>query len=112
MDFPFSRVHAVAWDPPAERYAVVYSSPLTSDAIDVLRYNGEQRMPAARPEAKLDANIETFGSDGYRYYYDGSYSGRYCDSYYARHGYRPGSYPYGYEACDEYDYRSRYCWNG
>ena len=47
---------------------------------------------------------------GYRYYYDnGSYSSRYCDEYYSRHGYRQGSYPYGYDACDEYDYRRRYC---
>ena len=49
---------------------------------------------------------------GYRYYYDNGYSGRYCDDYYRRHGYRSGYYPYGYEACDEYDYRSGYCWQG
>ena len=43
------------------------------------------------------------------YYYDGGYGNRYCDDYYSRHGYRRGYYPYGYDACDEYDYRTGYC---
>lgn len=45
-----------------------------------------------------------------RYYYDdGSYGNRYCEEYYSRHGYRSGYYPYGYDPCDEYDYRTGYC---
>jgi len=46
---------------------------------------------------------------GYRYYYDNGYSSRYCDDWYYRHGYRRGYYPYGYDTCDEYDYRTGYC---
>lgn len=63
VDFPFSTVHALGWDPQAERYAVVHSSPVTADAIDVLKYSGEQRTPALKPPAKLDMNIEPFIGD-------------------------------------------------
>jgi hypothetical protein len=63
VEFPFSRVHALGWDPQAERYAVAYSSPVTSDAIDVLRYSGDQRLPVMKPAVKIDANVEPFSGD-------------------------------------------------
>ena len=52
------------------------------------------------------------GGSSYRRGYRHGYRDGYRDDYYRRHGYRSGSYPYGYEACDEYDYRSGYCWQG
>lgn len=58
VDFGLSRIHDLAWDPQAERYAVAYSTPTTSDAVDILRYSGEARTPAIRPAARLDVNLE------------------------------------------------------
>jgi len=33
VELPSSRVHALGWDPPADRYAVAYSSPDASDRV-------------------------------------------------------------------------------
>lgn len=63
VDFPFSQIHALAWDPPAERYAVAYSSPIASDAVDVLKYSGEARTPVLKPAQTLPANIEILAGD-------------------------------------------------
>lgn len=63
VDFPFSRVNAVAWDPQAERYAVAYSSPNTSDAVDILKYSGEQRSTAVKPAARLNVDVQPFLGD-------------------------------------------------
>lgn len=63
VDFPFSQVHALGWDPPGERYAVVWSSPVSSDAVDVLKYSGEARTTLVKSEAKLDLGIEPFAGD-------------------------------------------------
>lgn len=63
VDFPFSQVHALGWDPSGERYAVAWSSPVSSDAVDVVRYTGEARTPAIAPATKLDRNIEPFAGD-------------------------------------------------
>lgn len=63
VDFPFSNVHALAWDPKGERYAVAYSSPTASDAVDVLKYSGEKRTLAVPPAAKVDADIQPFAGD-------------------------------------------------
>jgi hypothetical protein len=60
VDFPFSRVNALAWDPQAEKYAVAYSSPTTSDAVDVLPYSGEQRTAAVKPAATILADVQPF----------------------------------------------------
>lgn len=63
VDFPFSTIHALGWDPPAERYAVAYSSPIASDAVDVLKYSGESRLPVLKPAQTLAANIEILAGD-------------------------------------------------
>jgi hypothetical protein len=63
VEFPFSQVHALGWDPQAERYAVAYSSPNSSDAVDILKYSGESRTAAVKPAARLDVNIEPFTGD-------------------------------------------------
>jgi hypothetical protein len=61
--FPNATIHALAWDPPAERYAVVYSTPDASDRVEILRYNGRDRRIAIEPAARLDVDIEPFARD-------------------------------------------------
>ena len=63
VDFALSRVHAIGWDPQAERYAVAYSSPVAAPAVDVLKYSGEQRTPAVRAAAKLDMEVQPLAGD-------------------------------------------------
>lgn len=63
VDFPFSRVTALGWDPQAERYAVAYSSPTASAAVDILKYSGEQRTPAVPPSSKIDADVQPFTAE-------------------------------------------------
>jgi len=60
VPFEYARVHALAWDPPAERYAVAYSTLDASDAVDVLKYSGEERKTAIPPAVHIDADIEPF----------------------------------------------------
>lgn len=61
--FPNATIHALAWDPPAERYAVVYSTPDASDRVEVLRYNGRERRMAIDPAVRLDVDVEPFARD-------------------------------------------------
>lgn len=63
VDFGLSRVHDLAWDAQGERYAVAYSSPTSSDAVDLLKYSGEGRTPVLEPAARLDVNLEPFAGD-------------------------------------------------
>lgn len=63
VDFPFSKINALGWDPQAERYAVAYSSPNASDAVDILKYSGEQRTLAVAPAAKVDLDIQPFAGE-------------------------------------------------
>jgi hypothetical protein len=63
VDFPFSRVNALAWEPQAERFAVAYSSPTTSDAVDVLEYSGERRSVAVKPAITLNADVQPLLGD-------------------------------------------------
>jgi len=63
VDFPFAHIHHVAWDPQGERYAVAYSTPTSSDAVDVLQYSGDSRRNVVKPAATLDVNLEPFAGD-------------------------------------------------
>ena len=60
VPFSYARIHALAWDPPAERYAVAYSTLSASDAVDVLKYSGEERKTAIPAAASIDADLEPF----------------------------------------------------
>jgi hypothetical protein len=60
VPFEGARIHALAWDPPAERYAVAYSTPISSDQVEVLRYGGEDRRTEIAPAVRLDVETETF----------------------------------------------------
>lgn len=53
-------IHALAWDPPAERYAVAYSTPDASDRVEVLEYDGDNRRIVIAPERRLDVDVLPF----------------------------------------------------
>lgn len=58
VDFPYGSVHALAWDPQAEHFAVAWSSPDASDRVEVMKYGGEQRRMAVAPSEQLDVDME------------------------------------------------------
>lgn len=61
VGFPGSVVRAVAWDPAAERYAVLAESPESSPRIDVQTYGGEEQRTAVPPAVRLDVESEPIG---------------------------------------------------
>jgi hypothetical protein len=64
VPFPLSTVHALAWEPAAERYAVIVSSAAMSPYVELVQYSGEVRRTPVGPEVILDADVEPFGADG------------------------------------------------
>lgn len=58
VGFPGSVVRAVAWEPAAERYAVIAESPESSPRIDVQKYGGEEQRTAVPPAVRLDVESE------------------------------------------------------
>lgn len=57
-DFPYGRVHAYAWEPRAERYAVSWESIDASDRIEEMTYEGEGRKVLTPAAMRLDVAIE------------------------------------------------------
>ena len=62
VDFGAARIHALAWDAPAERYAVAYSTLDASDRVEVLRYDGTERRITRQPAARLAAEVLPFAT--------------------------------------------------
>lgn len=62
VPFPGATIHSLAWDPQAERYAVAYSTPDSSDRVEVLKYSGEDRRTAIAPERTLDVDLTPFAA--------------------------------------------------
>ncbi|HEV7763881.1 MAG TPA: hypothetical protein VGQ76_02665 [Thermoanaerobaculia bacterium] len=60
IPFTNATIHALAWDPQAERYAVAYSTPDSSDRVEVLKYDGEGRRLAIDSSSKLDVEVKPF----------------------------------------------------
>jgi hypothetical protein len=60
IPFDNGTVHALAWDPQAEHYAVAWSTPDASDRVDVLEYDGGARRTAIPPAATLDVEVAPF----------------------------------------------------
>src|SRR5438128_2926416 len=60
VDFAGAQVDALAWDPPAERYAVVVESPEASQRIESTKYGGEERRTVVPPAERLDVATEPF----------------------------------------------------
>ncbi|MEK6374036.1 MAG: hypothetical protein AABO58_15220 [Acidobacteriota bacterium] len=58
VDFANARVGALAWDPPAERYAVVVESAEASQSVESTEYSGERRRTVVPAAAHLDVISE------------------------------------------------------
>ena len=54
VDFANAQVDALAWDPPADRYAVVIESPDASPSAVSVKYDGEERRVVVPPAERLD----------------------------------------------------------
>jgi hypothetical protein len=67
VDFADAQVDALAWDPPAERYAVVVESADASQRVESTKYGGEERRTVVPPAAKLDVSSEPLGGASMRY---------------------------------------------
>jgi hypothetical protein len=57
-----ARVNALGWDPQAENFAVVWSSPLFSDRVDVMAYDGRRKQTVIPSAATIAGEIESFGA--------------------------------------------------
>ncbi|HEX8255072.1 MAG TPA: hypothetical protein VF846_18165 [Thermoanaerobaculia bacterium] len=60
VDFPGGTIHALAWDPQAERYAVSWSTVDASDRVEVLKYSGAERRMVVSPAVRLDVEVDPF----------------------------------------------------
>jgi len=58
VDFADARVTALAWDPPAERYAVVVESAEASQRVESAEYSGERRRTVVPAAEHLDVVSE------------------------------------------------------
>jgi hypothetical protein len=58
VDFAGAQVDALAWDPPAERYAVIVESPEASQRIESVKYSGEERRTVVPAAERLDVTAE------------------------------------------------------
>ncbi len=58
VDFAGAQVDALAWEPAAERYAVVVESPEASQRVVSTKYGGEERRTIVAPAERLDVSIE------------------------------------------------------
>ena len=64
VPFGEERVNALAWDPPAERFAVVVESAVASPRVESMKYSGEQRREVVPPAVRLDVATEPL-TDGF-----------------------------------------------
>jgi hypothetical protein len=62
VDVPWGRVTDLAWDAPAERYAIIVDSIDASPHVQVMKYDGTARTTAIEPQKRLDISIEPFGA--------------------------------------------------
>jgi hypothetical protein len=61
VDFPMTRIDALAWEPQAERFAVVIESPEASQRLVSMTYAGEKRQEVLAPSSHLDVTVEPIG---------------------------------------------------
>lgn len=57
-DFPEVHAESVAWEPQAERFAVIASSPLAAPHVQTIRYAGEERKTIVAPSLTREGMIE------------------------------------------------------
>lgn len=60
VPFPNATIHALSWDWQAEHYAVAYSTPDSSDRVEMVEYDGDDRHTVIEPAQKLDVEIAPF----------------------------------------------------
>ena len=58
FDLPLTVVHAIAWEPRAERIAMVIESPTSSASVDWAEYNGEKRATLVPPSRTLATSTD------------------------------------------------------
>jgi hypothetical protein len=58
VDVPFGRVSSLAWEKPAELYAIVVDSVEASQRVEVMKYDGTLRRVAIEPEKRLPVSVE------------------------------------------------------
>jgi len=58
VPFPYATVKALAWEPAAERYSVVISSPAESERIESMKYSGEAKRVDVAADVHLDVAEE------------------------------------------------------
>lgn len=63
-DFPELFVSAIAWEPQAERYAAIVSSPLLSPHVQTIRYGGEDRRIVTQPTDRRRGAVEPLSMNG------------------------------------------------
>lgn len=63
IPFENATIHELVWDPEGATYAVAYSTPDTSDRVEVLAYDGTPRRTVIAPAERLDVEVEPFGRD-------------------------------------------------
>jgi hypothetical protein len=61
VDFPNTQIDALAWEPQAERFAVVIESPDASQSLVSMTYEGQKRQKILAPQSRLDISIEPIG---------------------------------------------------
>jgi hypothetical protein len=62
VPFENATIHALEWEPAAEKYAVAYSTPDASDRVEVLEYDGSHRRVVIPPAEKLAVDVMPVGS--------------------------------------------------
>ena len=60
VNFTNAQVDALAWDPPAERYAVLVESPDASQRVEQTKYDGQERKTIVPAAERLDVTTEPF----------------------------------------------------
>ncbi len=65
VDFPLGSVSDFAWEPKAEKFAVVTSSLSKSDHVQLLRYGGESRETLVEPDQRTGAEADPLGTTGW-----------------------------------------------
>jgi hypothetical protein len=65
IDFGPATIYDVAWEKTGEKYAVALSTIDASDRVEVLRFDGRDRVVARAPEAKIAADVVSFTPGAY-----------------------------------------------
>jgi len=63
VDFPNAKIHTLGWDPSGDRFAVAYSTPDTSDRVEVMRYRGAERKVVIAPAEQLAVDVAAFAPE-------------------------------------------------